>query len=51
MIELLDHLPEVGDVVQDEAAVFEVLEADKTRAERIRITLLPGTEAEPEEKP
>lgn len=51
VIELLDHLPEVGDVVQDEAAVFEVLEADKTRAERIRITLLPGTEAEPEEKP
>ena len=49
VIELLDHLPEVGDVVQDEAAVFEVLEADKTRAERIRITLRPREKAEPEE--
>lgn len=40
VIELLDHLPETGEVGQNEKAVFEVLEADKTRIERIRITLI-----------
>ena len=47
VIELLDHLPETGEVVEDEVAVFEVLEADKTRVERIRITLL--EEEEPQD--
>lgn len=50
VIELLDHLPEIGEVVQDEHVVFEVLEADKTRVERIRITLVPNEEAEDSEK-
>ncbi len=39
VIELLDHLPEIGEVVENSAAVFEVLQADKTRVERIRITV------------
>lgn len=39
VIELLDHLPEIGEVVENRAAVFEVLQADKTRVERIRITV------------
>ncbi|MBP3505154.1 MAG: HlyC/CorC family transporter [Lachnospiraceae bacterium] len=47
VIELLDHLPETGEVVEDEVAVFEVLEADKTRVERIRITLF--EEEEPQD--
>lgn len=47
VIELLDHLPEIGEVVEDEVAVFEVLEADKTRVERIRITLF--EEEEPQD--
>lgn len=46
VIELLDHLPEIGEVGQNETAVFEVLEADKTRVERIRITLISKPEAE-----
>lgn len=39
VIELLDHLPEIGEVVENRVAVFEVLQADKTRVERIRITV------------
>ncbi len=37
VIELLDHLPETGEIVTTETAVIEVLEADKTRVERLRI--------------
>lgn len=37
VIELLDHLPEAGEIVTTETAVIEVLEADKTRVERLRI--------------
>lgn len=46
VIELLDHLPETGEAGQNERALFEVLEADKTRVERIRITLIPDMKAE-----
>lgn len=46
VIELLDHLPETGETGQDEKAIFEVLEADKTRVERIRITLISDIKAE-----
>ena len=46
VIELLDHLPEIGETGQNERALFEVLEADKTRVERIRITLIPDMKAE-----
>lgn len=46
VIELLDHLPEIGEVGQDENAKFEVLEADKTRVERIRITLVSNVKTE-----
>lgn len=46
VIELLDHLPEIGEVGQDENAKFEVLEADKTRVERIRITLVSNMKTE-----
>lgn len=37
VIELLDHLPEAGEVVTTDTAMIEVLEADKTRVERLRI--------------
>lgn len=46
VIELLDHLPETGEAGKNERALFEVLEADKTRVERIRITLFPKREPE-----
>lgn len=46
VIELVDHLPETGETGQDEKAIFEVLEADKTRVERIRITLISDIKAE-----
>lgn len=46
VIELLDHLPKSGEVVQDENATFEVLKADKKRVERIRITVLDKEEPE-----
>lgn len=45
VIELLDHLPVAGEKVQDSTVVFEVLEMDKARVERVRMTLLPKTEA------
>lgn len=44
VIELLDHLPVTGEQVQDNTVVFEVLEMDKARVERVRMTLLPKTE-------
>ena len=46
VIELLDHLPETGEAGQNERALFEVLEADKTRVERIRSTVIPDMKAE-----
>ena len=50
IIELLDHLPEAGEVAQDKQAVFEVLEADKSRVERVRITVLQTDTAQAEEE-
>ncbi len=49
IIELLDHLPEAGEIVKDDEVQFEVLEADKTRVERVRLTILPKNETQPEE--
>lgn len=46
LIELLDHLPRVGENVQSQNVEFEVLEADKTRVERVKVTLLVPDEAE-----
>ena len=40
VIELLDHLPKAGETVREQNVEFEVLEADKTRVERVRVTLL-----------
>ena len=37
VIELLDHLPEEGEVVETQDITIEVLKADKTRVERLRI--------------
>lgn len=37
VIELLDHLPEEGEVVETQDIVIEVLKADKTRVERLCI--------------
>lgn len=52
VIELLDHLPVTGEQVQDSTVVFEVLEMDKARVERVRMTLLPkNEEAEEDEEP
>ncbi len=46
VIELLDHLPKVGEAVREQNVEFEVLEADKTRVERVRVTLLKPEETE-----
>lgn len=46
VIELLDHLPKAGETVREQNVEFEVLEADKTRVERVRVTLLKPEEAE-----
>ena len=46
VIELLDHLPKVGESVREQNVEFEVLEADKTRVERVRVTLLKPEETE-----
>ena len=48
VIELLDHLPETGEVVTTETAEFMVLLADKTRVERLRIRKLVSGEPETE---
>lgn len=42
VIEMLDHLPEAGETVEADTAVIEVLEADKTRVERLRIKKTKG---------
>lgn len=48
VIELLDHLPKAGEKVESQNVEIEVLEADKTRVERVRVTILkPKTETEP----
>jgi CBS domain containing-hemolysin-like protein len=44
VIELLDHLPEAGETVTTSVAVIEVLEADKTRVERLLIKKLERVE-------
>ena len=44
VIELLDHLPEIGEVVTTEEAILEVLQADKTRVERVLIKKLEESE-------
>ena len=49
VIELLDHLPETGEEVQKGNVRFRVLEADKARVERVRITILPPDETEKED--
>ena len=49
VIELLDHLPEAGEEVQKGNVRFRVLEADKARVERVRITILPPDETEKED--
>ena len=46
VIELLDHLPKAGETVREQNVEFEVLEADKTRVERVRVTLLKPEETE-----
>lgn len=46
VIELLDHLPKAGETVWEQNVEFEVLEADKTRVERVRVTLLKPEETE-----
>lgn len=46
VIELLDHLPKVGESVREQNVEFEVLEADKTRVERVRVILLKPEETE-----
>ena len=48
VIELLDHLPETGEEVQKGNVRLKVLEADKARVERVRITILPSEETEKE---
>lgn len=52
IIELLDRLPEAGEEAQDKEAAFKVLEADKSRIERIQITVLQteASQAEEEER-
>ena len=50
IIELLDHLPEAGEVAQDKQAVFEVLKADKSRVERVHITVLQTNTEQAEEE-
>lgn len=49
VIELLDHLPETGEEVQKGNVRLRVLEADKARVERVRITILPPDETEKED--
>lgn len=49
VIELLDHLPETGEEVQQGNVQFKVLEADKARVGRVRITILPQDETEKED--
>lgn len=46
VIELLDHLPEAGEVVTTQAAIIEVIEADKTRVERLRIKKIERVESD-----
>ena len=45
VIELLDHLPAAGEEVQEGSILFRVLETDKTRIERVRMTLLAPEES------
>lgn len=40
IIELLDRLPKKGDIAKDKQAIYQVLQADKTRIERVGITIL-----------
>ncbi len=47
--EKLGRFPESGEVVEDEGILFTVLETDKTRISKVKLTLLPEDEEEKEE--
>jgi CBS domain containing-hemolysin-like protein len=42
--ELLGRFPEAGEVVENEKVVFTVLETDKTRISKVKLTVLPEEE-------
>ncbi len=48
--EKLGRFPEAGEVVEDENILFTVLETDKTRISKVKLTLLPEENEEEEEE-
>ncbi len=48
IINLLEHLPEEGEVVEDEFAAYTVLSVDKNRIDKVRILVKPEREDETE---
>lgn len=50
IIYLLDHLPEVGETVEDNNVVFTVDSVDKNRVDKVHILIKPNVEEENEEK-
>jgi CBS domain containing-hemolysin-like protein len=49
VINLLEHIPEVGETAEDDAAVYTVLEVDGNRIDKIRMVLKPNQEEKNEE--
>jgi len=46
IINLLQHLPEKGEMVEDEYAIYTVVEIDKNRIDKVHILVKPSDEAE-----